>query len=300
MPTAAETDRQIRRLYNIAYRIDPIGRMLTNPHADTATVTYAMARIPKALSAANRLLALPGVAEHPETPYARSFLNTAQRQLNAPTTRLLLIANHARQAAAHADATDDDLQVIVFRNIEHRCRNLTATARVEPALGRRGWTRNDHVASDRLQHWAAQWGLTTDPTPPPAATPQAPAEMVRQAAARAAIRNRCAAGIRCTEPDCQTYGALKVTTLPGAWLCPACIPKANARLAAHGCAPDTIRPDPGAIPDGARYIVSMHNVIGPGTRSIDCDTPQRAQFIAETERPFNNTFYNIWIALPRR
>ncbi|MGP3953456.1 hypothetical protein [Streptomyces sp. 7N604] len=301
--TTAEVDRQVRRLYYLAYRVEPIGQMLANPQANAATVAYAMARIPRALSAARRLLALPGVAGHEETAYARSLLNAAEQQLNAPTTRLLIIANAAREAAAQADAADDDVRVVVFRDIEERCRYLVDAARVEPVLARRGWSGHDRAASDRLQQWAARWGLGADDDGPAqeagAVHPEVDAELVRQAAERAATRARCAAGIRCTETGCLTYGAIKVT-LPGAWLCASCIAVVNARLAARGYAPDTVRPLEGGIPDDARYIVTLYNASGRGACTIECDTPQRAQFIAETERPFNNTGYEIEVPAPPR
>jgi hypothetical protein len=295
--TAAETDRQVRRLYNLAYRIAPIARILANPQATGEAVAYATARIPRALSAARRLLALPGVAEHDETPYALTFLNAAQRQLNAPSTTLLRIAAAARKAAARADAADDDLRVVVFRDIEDRSRYLIDAARVEPILGRRGWNARDRAANDTLQQWAAQWGLTAPAAPPqPGPMPAVPAELTRQAADRAAIRTRCAAGIRCTEPTCLTYGAVKVTFLPDAWLCTSCIPAVNTRLAASGYAPDTVQPAP--TPANARYFVTLYNAIGKGSHSVECSSPQRAQFTAETERPFNNTGHTIWVSAP--
>ncbi|MFI1701423.1 hypothetical protein ACH419_36460 [Streptomyces bobili] len=307
--TAAETDRQVRRLYHLAYRIHRIANLLANPQATGDGVAYATTRIPRALSAARRLLTLPGVAEHDETPYALSFLTAAERQLNAPPTTLLRIAAAARTAAAHADAADDDLRVVVFRDIEERCRYLVNTAMPEPALGRRGLTTRDRAASDTLQQWAAQWGLTQPAdTPNPTASapprtepvPTVPAELSRQATDRAAARARCAAGIRCTEPDCLTYGALKVTFLPSAWLCTTCIPAVNKRLAANGYAPDAVQPDPAGTPKSARYFVTLYNAIGKGSRSVQCSSPQRAQFIAETERPFNNTGYTICVSAPPR
>ncbi|MEV5009250.1 hypothetical protein [Streptomyces sp. NPDC055692] len=127
----------------------------------------------------------------------------------------------------------------------------------------------------------------------PAAYPEVGVELTRQAVARAAAR--CSAGIRCTEPSCLTYGAVKVT-LSGAWLCVGCIPVVNAHLAARGFGPCTIQP----LPDDARYRVRLFNATGRGASTVTCDTPQRAQFIAETERPFNNTGYEIWVSRPRR
>ncbi|MFE9250865.1 hypothetical protein [Streptomyces sp. NPDC007088] len=199
---AAETDRQVRRLYGLAYRIHPIAHILANPKATGDGVAYATARIPRALSAARRLMTLPGVAEHEETPYARSFLTAAERQLNAPSTTLLRIAATAQQAAARADDLDDDLRAVVFRDIEERCRYLVDAAVVEPVLGRRGWSGRDRAANHTLQQWAAQWGLNEladGAAPPPHAErePAVPAELRRQAAARTAARARCAAGIRC-------------------------------------------------------------------------------------------------------
>ncbi|MCZ1012014.1 hypothetical protein [Streptomyces lydicus] len=302
---AAETDRQVARLYQVARRASSLSGLLTHPNTSAAGVALATLRIPRALSAAHRLLALPGVADHPETDYARSDLTIAESRLNAPSARLLLIADAARQAATIADAADDDLRVIVFRDIEQRCRHLVDTARVEPVLGRRGWTRHDHTANDRIQHYAAQWGLNSTPTkatgtalltavarPAGATYPPVPTHLARQAADRAATRAHCAPGIRCTECH-RAYGARKVT-LPGMWLCTDCIPAVNARLTARGYAPDTVQPVDD-LPPNARYRVYLFNASGHGGRTIECDTPQRAQFLAETERPYNNTGYDISI-----
>ncbi|MGP4004890.1 hypothetical protein [Streptomyces sp. 8N706] len=101
------------------------------------------------MSAAKRLLALPGVADHEATPYALSFLNAAERRLNAPGTQLLAVANAARAAAAQADATDDDLRVVMFGDIERTCRHLVE-------LARHGWSRRDRAASEAIQHRAMQ------------------------------------------------------------------------------------------------------------------------------------------------
>ncbi|GAA3132579.1 hypothetical protein [Streptomyces echinatus] len=87
--TAAELDRQVHRLYAVARRARALAGILTHPQATGDGVAYASARIPRALSAAQRLLALPGVAAHQETPYALSFLTQAEQQLNAPSTSLL-------------------------------------------------------------------------------------------------------------------------------------------------------------------------------------------------------------------
>ncbi|MET8816681.1 hypothetical protein ABZW47_32395 [Streptomyces sp. NPDC004549] len=301
----AETDRQVRRLYDLAYCVHPIAHILANPAATGDGVAYATARIPRALSAARRLMALPGVADHEETPYARSFLTAAERQLHAPSTTLLRIAATARQSAARADEADDDLRTVVFRDIEERCRYLVDAAVVEPVLGRRGWSARDRAANHTLQQWAAQWGLN-EPADGAAQLPRAeqepavPAELRRQAAARTATRDRCTAGIRCTEHNCLTYGAVKVTFLPGVWLCPDCIRAVNNRLTAAGYAPDTVQPAPGGTPERGRYIVRLYNATGKGSRSVETTSPQRAQFIAETERPYNNTDYEIWLpAEPR-
>ncbi|MEU5239684.1 hypothetical protein ACH4UR_25515 [Streptomyces lydicus] len=297
--SATELDRQVRRLYRLAYHANRRRRTLTNPNASAHAVTAAITRLARVLAAAERLLTMPGVAEHEETPYARSFLTAAERQLNAPSTRLLLIADAAHQAAAHADTADNDLHVIVFRDIEQHCRHLVDTAHVEPVLGRRGWPRRDHAASDHLQQQAAQWGLTSHtehPTMPPHQPtdhPAVPTHLVRQAAERAAARARCAAGIRCTECH-RTYGAVQVN-LPGTWLCTDCIPTVNARLTARGYAPH-VRPIDGGTPQHGPYTVHVWNGSGRGGVSLHCDTPQRAQFLAETERPFNNTGYTIYLA----
>jgi hypothetical protein len=66
-------------------------------------------------------------------------------------------------------------------------------------------------------------------------------------------------------------------------------------LEAEGHAPDTVRPVPGGTPERGRYTVTLYNAIGRGARSVQCSTPQRAQFIAETVRPFNNTGYTIHV-----
>ncbi|MDF3303254.1 hypothetical protein [Streptomyces tropicalis] len=279
LPTAAELDRQAHRLYAVARRARTIAYILANPQATGDGVAYASARIPRAMSAAHRLLAFPGVADHEETPYALSFLKAAVGQLNAPSTRLLRIAATARQAAARADDADDDLRVVVFHEIEERCRFLVDAAAVEPVLGRRGWTDRERQASDALQEQAARWGLT-------------------EAAERAAARARCAAGIRCSEPTCLAYGAVKVTYLVDSWLCADCIKAANTRLNPEGHAPDPVRPVPGGTPESGRYTVTLYNAIGKGARSVKCSTPQRAQFIAETVRPFNNTGYTIHVSAP--
>ncbi|MFJ5951359.1 hypothetical protein [Streptomyces noursei] len=305
LPTAAELDRQVHRLYNIARRARTIAAILANPQATGDGVEYASARIPRALSAARRLLALPGVADHEETPYAVSFLTAAERQLNAPSAGLLRIAAAARRAAARADAADDDFGVVVFRDTEERCRLLVEAAVVEPVLGRRGWSARDRAASDALQQQAACWGLakgadSARATEPSLAdfAPAASAYLSQQAAARAAARTRCTAGIRCTESTCLSYGAVKVTYLVDSWLCADCIKAANTRLTAEGRAPDTVRPIPEGTPESGRYIVTLYNGTGKGARSVECSNPQRAQFIAETERPFNNTGYTIRVAAP--
>ncbi|MGW6202158.1 hypothetical protein ACWF9B_00665 [Streptomyces sp. NPDC055089] len=297
LPTDDETDRQVVRLYQVARRVSSIASILAHPQATGHDVDHATARISRALSAARRLLTLPGVAEHEETPYALSSLTAAERQMNAPSTTLLRIAAAAREAADRADATDDDLQVVVFRDMEERCRHLVEAAIREPALGRRGWSDHDRAANDALQQRAAHWGLTdVDPKPSPTVSTQ----LVWEARARATIRARCTEGIRCTEPTCLSYGAVKVTHLADAWLCAECIRAANTRLSANGYAPDTVRPVPGGTPAHGPYVVRLYNVIGKGSRTVECPTPQRAQFIAETERPFNNTAYTIWVSTPSR
>ncbi|MGW3928717.1 hypothetical protein ACWECC_11505 [Streptomyces microflavus] len=304
--SAAETDRQVRRLYDLAHRVRPIAHILAHPQATGDGVDYASARIRRALSAARRLLTLPGVAEHEEAPHALSSLTAAERQLNAPTTTLLRIAAAAQEAAARADAADDDLRVVVFRDIEERCRSLVDTAVVAPISGRRGWSARDRAANETLQQRSALWGLTERDDSGAALPPQPeqvlrePAELSWQAAERAAARARCAAGIRCTEQTCLTYGAVKVTFPVGAWLCAACIRVVDTRLTANGYAPGTVQPSPGGTPERGRYTVRLYNATGKGSRTVECSSPQRAQFIAETERPFNNTGYTIWISAEPR
>jgi len=307
LPTAAELDREVQRLYAVARRARTIAGILAHPQATGDGVEYACARIPRARSAAQRLLALPGVADHEETPYALSFLTAAERQLNAPSTGLLRIAAAARQAAARADAAADDFGVVVFRDIEERCRLLVDAAVVAPVLGRRGWSARDRTASEALQQQAARWGLTKGAnsarvTAPSLAdfAPTVSTHLSQQAAARAAARTRCTAGIRCTESTCLSYGAVKVTYLVDSWLCADCIKVANTRLTAEGHTPDTVRPVPEGTPESGRYTVMLYNATGRGARSVECSSPQRAQFIAETERPFNNTGYTIQVAAPSR
>ncbi|MEV0966866.1 hypothetical protein AB0J25_30580 [Streptomyces sp. NPDC049910] len=291
---AQETDRQVRRLYDVAYRIAPIGRILTNPNATADDIAYATTRIPRALAAAARLLTRPGVAEHPETPYARSFLTTAERAMNAPSTQLLKAANAARAAAAAALANNDDLQYVLFSDIEDRCRGL-----VDAANSRTGWTRHDHTASKTVLNHAARWGLSPDariPRPTDDDQPPVPAHIAQEAARRTETRARCAAGIRCTRTTCLAYGAVWTHdgTGQGPFLCPGCIPAANAERAARGSAP-TLHAVPGGVPADARYSVTLYNGTGPGRRTITCATPQEAQFTAETVRPFNNTGYTIHV-----
>ncbi|MER6409454.1 hypothetical protein ABT269_39780 [Streptomyces viridosporus] len=302
---AAETDRQVRRLYRLAYRVHSIGNTLADPDATAGTVARATARIPRALSAAKRLLALPGVADHDETPYALGFVHAAERRLTDPATRLLTVANAARAAAARAAADGDDLRVVVFRDIEERSRHLVGAARGEPVSGRRGWTRQDRTASDTLQRQAAQWGLTagTDGRPPGPAGPghpPVPARLAREAADRAATRARCAPGIRCERPACPAYGALWVEHGGRRWfVCARCLPAENADLRARGFRPDA-KPVPGGVPEGARFSVRLYNAAGRGARAVECGTAQEAQFIAETERPFNNTGYEISVRYASR
>jgi hypothetical protein len=251
------------------------------------------------VSAEKRLLALPGVADHEETPYALSFLNAAEQRLTAPETRLLIVANAARAAAAQADTADDDVRVVLFRDIEQICRRLVDAAVVEPVLGRRGWSRHDRAASEAIQHRAAQWGLATRADHPHTHqavpdNPPVPAYIAREAADRAAVRARCAPGIRCNRCFL-IYGAVWVDH-PGRrrFLCTGCIPAEKADLLTRGFSP-AVQPVPGGVPDGARFTVRLYNATGPGAKAVECDTAQRAQFIAETERPFNNTGHEIWV-----
>lgn len=291
--TAQETDRQVRRLYALAYRIAPIGRILTNPDATADSIAYATTRIPRALAAASRLLTRPGVAEHPETPYALSFLTAAERALTAPSAHLLKTANAARAAAAAACADRDDLRCVLFGgHIEDRCRGLVAAARG-------GWTRHEHAAGEAVLDLAARWGLTADgriPRPSGGDRPPVPAYIAREAARRAETRARCTAGIRCTRAACLAYGAVWTHdgTGQGPFLCPGCIPAANAERAARGFAP-TLQAVPGGVPADARYSVTLYNGSGPGRRTVTCETSQEAQFTAETVRPFNNTGYTIHV-----
>lgn len=184
------------------------------------------------------------MADHEETPYALSFLEQAEQQLKAPSTSLLRLAAAARQAAARADDADDDLRVVVFGHIEESCRSLVDAAVVQPVLGRRGWTDRERQASEALQQQAARWGLTEDANDVRPTPPTVPAYLSQQAAERAAARARCAAGIRCTEPTCLAYGAVKVTHLVDSWLCAECIEATNIRLKAAGHAPTPSVPSP--------------------------------------------------------
>jgi hypothetical protein len=288
---AQETDRQVRRLYHLAYRIAPIGRILTNPNATADDVAYATTRIPRASAAAARLLTRPGVAEHLETPYALSFLTTAERALTAPSTQLLKTANTARAAAAAASANNDDLRCLLFRDIEDRCRYLVDAAHS-------GWTRHEHMASEAVLDLAARWGLSNAHIPRPTDDdqPPVPAHIAQEVARRSEIRARCTGGIRCTRTTCLAYGAVWTDdgTGQGPFLCPGCIPAANAERAARGFAP-TLQAVPGGVPADARYSVTLYNGSGPGQRTVTCMTPQEAQFTAETVRPFNNTGYTIHV-----
>ncbi|MGW3699431.1 hypothetical protein ACWD7C_36365 [Streptomyces sp. NPDC005134] len=293
---AAETDRQVRRLYHLAYRVGPIGSLLTNPNTSADGVAYATTRIPCALAAAKRLLALPGVADHAETPYALSFLNAAERQLTAPATRLLILANSARAAAVHAQAAGDDLRVVVFRDIERTSRRLVGAAD-------QGWNRNERTLSDTVQRQAEQWGLTGSPddqstAPTRPGNPDHPpvsAYIKQEVAHRAATRTRCADGIRCERSSCLAYGAVWVEHGGRRWfLCAGCIPAENADLQARGFDPG-IRPVPGGLPAEARFDVYLYNASGRGGKTVACATAQEAQFVAETERPFNNTGFQIQV-----
>ncbi|MFH8257557.1 hypothetical protein [Streptomyces roseolus] len=287
---AQETDRQVLRLYHVAYRIAPIGHILTNPHATADDIAYAITRIPRASAAAARLLALPGVADHEETPYALSFLTTAERALTAPSTQLLKTANTARAAATAAAANHDDLRYVLFSDIEDRCRQLVDAVHT-------GWTRHEHAGSKAVLDLAARWGLSPDAPPADGdQQPPVPAHIAQEAARRAEIRARCAAGIRCTRTTCLAYGAVWTHdgTDQGPFLCPGCIPAANAERAARGFAP-TLKAVPGGVPAGARYSVTLYNGTGPGRRTVTCLSPQEAQFTAETVRPFNNTGYTIHV-----
>ncbi|MFE2852678.1 hypothetical protein ACFXJO_16300 [Streptomyces lavendulae] len=290
---AQETDRQVRRLYDVAYRVAAIGRILTNPRATADDIAYVSTRIPRALAAAARLLNRPGLSEHLVTPYARSFLATAERALTAPTTQLLKAANAARAAAA-ASTNSDDLRYVLLSDIEDRCRYL-----VEAANSRTGWTRHDHAASYAVLDLATRWGLSVETSIPRQAgdgQPPVPAHIAQEVARRAEIRTRCAAAIRCTRSTCLAYGAVWTQdgTSQGPFLCTGCIPAANAERTARGFAP-TLQAVPGGVPADARYSVTLYNGSGPGRRTVTCPTPQEAQFTAETVRPFNNTGYTIQV-----
>ncbi|MEU7031599.1 hypothetical protein AB0A60_33490 [Streptomyces sp. NPDC046275] len=287
---AQETDRQVLRLYHVAYRIAPIGRILTNPNATADDIADAITRIPRASAAAARLLTLPGVADHEETPYALSFLTIAERALTAPSTQLLKTANTARAAATAALANNDDLRYVLFSDIEDRCRYLVDAVHT-------GWTRHDHAISEAVLDLAARWGLSPDAQPADDdQQPPVPAHIAQEAARRAEIRARCAAGIRCALTTCLAYGAVWTHdgTGQGPFLCPGCIPAANAERAARGFAP-TLKAVPGGVPAHARYSVTLYNGSGPDRRTVTCMTPQEAQFTAETVRPFNNTGYTIHV-----
>lgn len=291
---AAETERQVRRLYNVAYRVAPIGHLLASPDATTSHVAYATTRIPRALSAAARILALPGVAEHPETPYARSFISAAERALKGTGTRLLITANFARAATIQAVDDKDDLRTVLFTDIEQRCRNL-----VHRPQDRQ--TTEHREASDAVLALAAQWGLHPGgPQQAVSGDPVVPRHVAHEVARRAEIRARCTAGIRCTRTACLAYDAIWAEDGTGShiFLCHSCIPAENADRAARGFAP-TVRPVPEGVPDSARYIVFLYNGSGRGGKEVSCDTAQEAQFVAETMRPFNNTGHHIRVALTR-
>ncbi|MDX3020035.1 hypothetical protein [Streptomyces acidiscabies] len=279
---AQETNRQVRRLYRLAYRIAPIGRILTNPNATADDITYATTRIPRVSAAVARLLTRPGVANHPETPYALSFLTTAEHALTAPSTQLLKTANTARAAAAAAVAINDDLRYVLFSDIEDRCRNLVDAAHS-------GWTRHEHATGKAVLDLAARWGLSPDARirqPADDDQPPVPAYITQEVARRAEIRARSAAGIRCARTTCLAYGAVWTHdgTGQGPFLGSGCIPTVNAERAARGFAP-ALRAVPGGVPADARYSVTLCNGSGLGLRTVTCMTPQEAQFTAETVRP---------------
>ncbi|MFE7332304.1 hypothetical protein ACFU8W_47125 [Streptomyces sp. NPDC057565] len=287
---AVETDRQVRRLYAVAYTVSRIGRLLTNPNATADRVTYATTRIARAVAAARRLLAVPGVADHEETREAMGRIEAAERRLTAPETRLLVIANAAREAA---DEAADDRCLLLYRDIEQRSRYLVR------ASNRGRWNRHEYDACTALQHQATQYRLIS--TAEHAARqdepglPSLPAYIERKAAARATIRARCAPGIRCERSPCLTYGAVWVEYGGARWfLCESCIPAENADLLARGFDPG-IRLVPGGLPTRARFSVRLYNGTGKGGKTVDCDNAQEAQFVAETERPFNNTGYQIQV-----
>ncbi|MFE4414876.1 hypothetical protein [Streptomyces sp. NPDC056821] len=85
-------------------------------------------------------------------------------------TRLLALANVARAAADQADAADDDLRVVVFRDIEQTCRYLVCAA----YQGWPGWNRHDRAASEAAQQQAALWGLSPPTATAPTCWPRPP------------------------------------------------------------------------------------------------------------------------------
>ncbi|MBM9624127.1 hypothetical protein [Streptomyces zhihengii] len=133
---AAETDRLIVRLNQVAYRTAAISRILDNPDATADRHHPHPARIHGHRPAPHPL----GVADHAETPCALSFLTTAERALTAPSARLLTTADSARAAAACA--SDDDLRNLLFTDIVGRWRHLIGATH-------RGWT-HVHVVSEAV------------------------------------------------------------------------------------------------------------------------------------------------------
>lgn len=123
-----------------------------------------------------------------------------------------------------------------------------------------------------------------------------------QSRLRTQAREKSAAGILCTLCSI-VYGAQWAQHPAGhRFLCGGCIERENARFLARP-RPSELAGQPACypepVPEGAIYKVRLYNATGRGCRSVDCATPQEAQYTAMTERPFNNTGVEIWIAPPR-
>ncbi|MER5638290.1 hypothetical protein ABT095_15175 [Kitasatospora sp. NPDC002227] len=99
--TAAEIDRDVWRLYHLAYAANRLApKVLANP-GHRGSVRDAQVRARAADALAKRLLARPGVAEHDETPYARGLLRAAVDKLTGPRGDLSALAEAAGRAARH-------------------------------------------------------------------------------------------------------------------------------------------------------------------------------------------------------
>lgn len=118
-----------------------------------------------------------------------------------------------------------------------------------------------------------------------------------------AAYSKCEAGVRCENCFVAYLVAVWVDHPAGRkFLCPRCIDRENARLAGdqHGYVygDEPVKAVPGGVPDGARYEVHLYNGTGRGSRKVVCRRPQDAQYVALTERPWNNTAAGISVLLP--